>query len=38
MTVGTSAEELVEQALERAHITDNPYHYCIWQVTTASGE
>jgi hypothetical protein len=32
----TSAGELVEKALERAHITNNPLHYCIWQVATAS--
>ena len=39
MTVGTSAGEMAEKALERAHITDNPLHYCIWQVDTAtSGE
>ena len=36
MTVGTSAGELVEKALQRAHITDNPHHYCIWQVASAS--
>ena len=36
MTVGTCAGELVEKALQRAHITDNPQHYCIWQVASDS--
>ena len=39
VTVRTCAEELVEQALQRAHITDSSSHYCIWQVATSnSGE
>lgn len=36
VTVRTSAEKLVEEALRRANITDNPHHYCIWQVASAS--
>lgn len=36
VTVRTSAEEMVEQALQRAHITDSPGHYCIWQVATSN--
>ena len=34
--MGTSAGELVKKALERAHITDSPLHYCIWQVASAT--
>lgn len=33
-TSSTSVGELVEQALEKANISDSPDHYCIWQVAT----
>ena len=35
-TERTSAAELVDKALERSHIVDNPLHYCIWQVASAN--
>ena len=37
VTSETSVGELVELALVKVNIQDNPLHYCIWQVVTCAG-
>ena len=37
VTSETSVGELVELALVKVNIQDNPLYYCIWQVVTCAG-